>query len=155
MITVVTCLLSYRHSSFTQRAYLCWRHTYCQWQIIELAMNVSPKNKTSWPFFTSWKTHMHMNVASGRFYHVAVPTENGLDSQRSIFRKNRLNFRPSSVAEKVSIICGTNKHVKSEMLSNRHTHTHTDRHTDTHADTQTKYRNTRCACTPRVIYRTN
>ena len=35
-----------------------------------------------------------------------------------------------------------NNHVKSEMLSNRHTHTHTD--------TQTKYCNPRCACAPRV-----
>ena len=25
--------------------YLCWRHTYCQWPIIELTKNVSPKNK--------------------------------------------------------------------------------------------------------------
>ena len=36
------------------------------------------------------------------------------------------NFQPSSAVEKVSIVCGTNKHVKSEMLSNRHTHIHTD-----------------------------
>ena len=39
----------------------------------------------------------------------------------------------------VSFVAGI-IHVKSEMLSNRHTHT----------DTQTKYRNPRCACTPRV-----
>ena len=38
------------------------------------------------------------------------------------FRENRLNLRPSSAAEKVSIVCGTNNHMKSEMLSNRHTH---------------------------------
>ena len=56
MITVFTCLPSYRYSSFTLRAYLCWRHTYCQWPIV----------------------------------------------------------------------FGTNNHVKSEMLSNRHTHRHTD-----------------------------
>ena len=56
-------------------------------------------------------------------YHVAVPTGNALALQRSIFRENRLKFRPSSAAEKVSIVCGTNNHVKSEMLSNRHTHT--------------------------------
>ena len=42
MITTLTCLPSYRCSSFTLRAYLCWRHTYCQWPIIELAKNVSP-----------------------------------------------------------------------------------------------------------------
>ena len=47
-------------------------------------------------------------------------------------------------AKKVSIVFGTNKHVKSEMLSNRHTHT------DTHTDTQTKYCNPRCTCAPRV-----
>ena len=45
IITAFTCLPSYRHSSFTLRAYLCWRHTYCQWPIIELAINGSPKNK--------------------------------------------------------------------------------------------------------------
>ena len=38
------------------------------------------------------------------------------------FQRKSLNFRPSSAAEKVSIVCGTNNHVKSEMLSNRHTH---------------------------------
>ena len=75
-------------------------------------------------------------------YHVAVPTGNALASQRSIFRENRLKFRPSSAAEKVSIVCGTNNHVQSEMLSNRHT--------DTQTDTQTKYCNPRCACAPRV-----
>ena len=48
-------------------------------------------------------------------YHVAVPTGNALASQRSIFRENRLKFRPSSTAEKVSIVCGTNNHVRSEM----------------------------------------
>ena len=36
MITAFTCLPSYRYSSFTLRAYLCWRHTYCQWPIIKL-----------------------------------------------------------------------------------------------------------------------
>ena len=73
-------------------------------------------------------------------YLVAVPTGNALASQRSIFRENRLKFRPSSAAEKVSIVYGTNNCVKSEMLSNRHTPT----------DTQTKYCNPRRACAPRV-----
>ena len=59
---------------------------------------------------------------------IAVPTGNALASQRPIFRENCLNFRPSSAAEKVSIVCGTNNHVKSEMLSNRHTHSHTQTH---------------------------
>ena len=54
-------------------------------------------------------------------YHPAVPTGSALGSQQSIFRENRLKFRPSSAAEKVSIVCGTNNHVKNEMLSNRHT----------------------------------
>ena len=44
-ITAFTCLPSYRYSIFTLRAYLCWRHMYCQWPIIELAKNISPKNK--------------------------------------------------------------------------------------------------------------
>ena len=38
------------------------------------------------------------------------------------FQRNRLNFRPSSAAEKVSIICGTDNPVKSETLGDRHTH---------------------------------
>ena len=58
------------------------------------------------------------------------------------FQRKSLNFRPSSAAEKVGIVCGTNNLVKSEMLG--------DRHTDTHTDTQTKYCNPRCACAPRV-----
>ena len=32
-----------------------------------------------------------------------------------------------SATKKVSIVCGANKYVKSEMLSNRHTHTQTHR----------------------------
>ena len=42
-------------------------------------------------------------------------------------RKSLKSFQPSSAAEKVSIVCGTNNHVKSEMLSNRHTDTQTHR----------------------------
>ena len=34
--------LSYRHSSFTLQACLCWRHIYCRRPIIKLTMNVSP-----------------------------------------------------------------------------------------------------------------
>ena len=52
--------------------------------------------------------------------------------------------RTSSAAERVSTVCGTNNHVKSEMLSNRHTHEHTA--------TQIKYCSSRCACVPRVNY---
>ena len=100
------------------------------------------------------KIHTHARFPQSKkwpTYHVAVCRTN---RKRSSFatkhfqRKSLINFRPSSAAEKVSIVCGTNKHVKSEMLSNRHTHTHTDTHTDT--DTQTKYHNPRCACAPRV-----
>ena len=36
-------------------------------------------------------------------------------------RKSLYDFRPSSAAAKVAIVSGTNNHVKSEMLSNRHT----------------------------------
>ena len=39
------------------------------------------------------------------------------------FQRKSLNFLPSSTAEKVSIVCGTNNHIKSEMLSDRHTDT--------------------------------
>ena len=141
MITAFTCLPSYRYSSFTPRAYLCWRHTYCQWLIIELAKNVSPKNKIAASHVVQIHTHARFPQSKKwPTYHVAVPTGNALASQRSIFRENRLKFRPSSAAEKVSIVCGTNNHVQSEMLSNRHT------------DTQTKYCNPRCACAPRVNY---
>ena len=68
--------------------------------------------------------HMHADFPWSKkwlAYHVAVPTGNTLALHRSIFRENRLKFRPSSATEKVSIVCGTNKHMKSEMLSNRHT----------------------------------
>ena len=58
-------------------------------------------------------------------YHVAVPTGNALVLHQSVFTENRLKFRPPSAAE-VSIVCGTNNHVKSEMLSNRHRHTDQD-----------------------------
>ena len=47
-------------------------------------------------------------------------------------RKPLKIFRPSSATEKVSIICGVNNHVKSEMLNNRHTDRQTDTHTQTH-----------------------
>ena len=130
---------SYRYNIFTLRAYLCWRHTYCQWPIIELAKNVSSKNKTAASHVV--QIHMHARFPWRKkwpTYHVAIPTGNALALQRSIFKENHLNFRPSFAAEKVSIVCGTNNHVKSEMLSNRHT------------DRQTKYCNPRCACTPRV-----
>ena len=59
MITAFTCLPPYRHSSFTLWAYLCWRHTYCQWAIIKLAMNVSPKNKTATSHVVQIHTHVH------------------------------------------------------------------------------------------------
>ena len=51
---------SYRYSSFTLWAYLCWRHTctYCQWPIIEFAKNVSPKNKMA----TTHVVQIHMHV---------------------------------------------------------------------------------------------
>ena len=65
---------------------------------------------------------IHTHAKKWPTYHVAMPTGNALASQRSNFRENR-NFRPSSAAEKVSSVFGTNNRVKSEMLSNRHTHT--------------------------------
>ena len=58
MITAFTCLPSHKHSSFTLRAYLCWRHIYCQWPIIELAMNVSPPLAT-------WSRFIRMRVFRG------------------------------------------------------------------------------------------
>ena len=54
MIMGFTCLPSYRHSSFTLRAYLCWR---CQWPIIELTMNVSP------PLVT-WSIFIRMRIST-------------------------------------------------------------------------------------------
>ena len=41
----------------TQRAYLCWRHSYCQWPIIELTKNVSPKNKMAASHVVQIHTH--------------------------------------------------------------------------------------------------
>ena len=124
MITAFTCLPCYRYSSFTQQAYLCWKHTYCQ-SIIELAKNISPKNKMATSHVVQIHTHARFPWSKKwPTYHVAVPTGNALVSQRFIFREN---LRSSSAAKKVSIVCGTNNHVKSEMLSNRHTHTQTHR----------------------------
>ena len=137
MITAFTCLSSYRHSSFTLQAYLCWRHTYCQWPIIELTMNVSQIHMHArFPWSIKWPT-----------YHVAVCCTNRKRSSFATkhFQRKSQIFRPSSVTEKVSIGCGTNKHMKSEMLSSRHTHTQTHRpstvtlaahahHTDRHTD---------------------
>ena len=73
--------------------------------------------------------HMHAHFLRSKkwpTYHVAVPTGNALASQQSIFRENRLKFRPSSTAEKVSIVFGTNNHVKSCWV----TDTQTDRQTN-------------------------
>ena len=40
MITAFTCLPYYMHSSFTLRAYLCWRHVYCQWPAASHAVQI-------------------------------------------------------------------------------------------------------------------
>ena len=58
IITAFTRLPSCRHSSFTLRAYFCWRHIYCQWPIIELAMNVSP-------LLATWSRFIRMRVFRG------------------------------------------------------------------------------------------
>jgi len=92
-ITAFTCLPSYGYSSFTLQAYLCWRHTHCQWPIIELAKNVSPKNKMATNYVVQIHTHVHFPQSKKwPTYHVAVPTGNSLASQRSVFRENRLKF---------------------------------------------------------------
>ena len=43
-ITVFTCLQSYRYSSFTLRAYLCWRHTV----LLPMTNNRTRKERLSW-----------------------------------------------------------------------------------------------------------
>ena len=118
---------SYRYNIFTLRAYLCWRHTYCQCPIIELAKNVSSKNKTATSHVV--QIHMHAHFPQRKkwpTYHVAIPTGNALALQRSIFRESVIHLKFSTFIryQKVSIICGTNNHMKSEMLSNRHRQTH-------------------------------
>ena len=60
-------------------------------------------------------------------YALAYNDGTALALQRSIFRENRTNFLTFVVSR---IVCETNKHWRSEMLSNRHTDTQTDRHTD-------------------------
>ena len=94
IITAFTCLPSYRYSSFTLRAYLleAYLQSYCQWPIIELAKNVSPKWEQNghyplcpdsytcaFPWSKKWPTR-----------HVAVPTGNAQASQQSIFGENSL-----------------------------------------------------------------
>ena len=80
------------------------------------------------------KIHTHTRFLQSKkkwpTYHVAVCRTNRKHSSfamKHFQRKSLKNFRPSSATEKVSIVCGTNKHV---MLSNRHTHRHT--RTQTH-----------------------
>ena len=88
-----TVTINYRYSSFTLWAYLCWRHTYCQWPIIDLAKNVSPKNKMAASHVVQIHTHARfLRCKKWPTYHVAVPTGNALASQRSIFRENRLKL---------------------------------------------------------------
>ena len=78
-------------------------------------MYVSPKNKTAASHMVQIHICMHVfhGVKNGQLimYLYAIPKGKALASQLSIFRENRLKFQPSSAAEKVSIICGTNKHV--------------------------------------------
>ena len=90
-------------------------------------MNVSSKNKTAVSHVV--QIHSHARFPWSKkwpTYHVAVCRTNN----KAFQRKSLKNFRPSSATEKVSIVCGTTKHMKSEMLSNRHTDRHTHRHTD-------------------------
>ena len=94
----------------------------------ELAMNVSPPPATWSRFICMHVFHGVKKMTDLSCSRMPYKTGNALALQRSIFRENRLKFRPSSTAEKVSIVCGMKKHVKSEMLSNRHTDTHTHTH---------------------------
>ena len=78
------------YSSFTLRAYLCWRHTYGQWPIIEFAKNFSPVAASH-----VGQIHTHAHFPRSKkwpTYHVALPTGNALALQRSIFLENRLKF---------------------------------------------------------------
>ena len=56
------------YNSFTLRVpYLRWRHTYCQWSIIELTKNVSPKNKIAASHMVQIHTHARFRgVKNGR-----------------------------------------------------------------------------------------
>ena len=91
-----------------QQLYTDCRHTFVggiltangQQAIIELAKNVSPKNKMAARHVSAYYI-IHVQIhAHARFprskkwptYHVAVPTGNALASQRSVFRENRLKF---------------------------------------------------------------
>ena len=71
------------YNSFTLRVpYLRWRHTYCQWSIIELAKNVSPKNKIAASHMVQIHTHARFpRSKKWPTYHAAVPTRNALASQ--------------------------------------------------------------------------
>ena len=67
--------------------------TYCQWPIIELAKNVSPKNTMAASHVVQIHTHARfLRSKKWPTYHVAVPTGNALALQRSICRENRLKF---------------------------------------------------------------
>ena len=99
MITAFTCPLSYRYSSFTLRAYLCWRDTYspafCQWPIIEFAKNVSPKWEQNGRYPRGPDSYTCALSADGKKWptrHIAVPTGNPQASQQSIYRENRVKL---------------------------------------------------------------
>ena len=146
MITGFTCLPSYRHSSFTLWAYLCWRHTYCQWPIIELAMNVSPKNKMAASHVVQIHTHARFpRSKKWPTYHVAVCRTNRKCSsfatkhfQRKSLKIFDLHPPPRRL---VSFVARINTWKVRCWV------------TDTHTNTQTKYCNPRCACAPRVNMR--
>ena len=141
MITTFTCLPSYRYSSFTLWAYLCWRHTYYQWAIIELAMNISPKNKTAASHTVQIHTHVRFPWSKKwPTYHVAVCCTNRKCSsfamkhfQRKSLKIYDLHLLPRRL---VSFVAPINTWKVRCWVT----------------DTQTKCYNPRCACALRVKY---
>jgi len=128
---------------------------YCQWPIIELAKNVSPR--TEWPtsnkvqsfLISDGPIHTHARFPRSKkwptFHVAAVSTENTLALQWNI-RENSLKFKFDlhPPLRLVSFVVGIIAWKVRCWVTDTHTHT------DTHTDTQTKYCNPPCACAPRV-----
>ena len=75
-------------------------------------MSLASENKMAAIRVVQIHTHAHFPWSKKwPTRHVTVPTGNAQALQQSILRENRLKFRPSSTARKVTIVCGTNNHV--------------------------------------------
>ena len=120
MITAFTCLPSLQAQQFYTagipllEAYLL------------LMVNNRTRNERPLP---TWSRFIRMRVFCGvkkwPTYCVFICCTN---RKRSSFATNHFQRKSLKIPPPRSIVCGTYKHIKSEVLSNRHTHTDTQTH---------------------------